>query len=140
MSRYLIILCSILLLMISCKKDQKDDLEGKWQLREKICADGMSYQVDTVWYNFQNTLFAYQIYDPTYEKYDGYRRCHGIKQWMDDRQSLLKIRLVSDQQSVEDFLPYTDWWSEEQFFSVEKVNSKELILIRETTKYIFRKF
>jgi hypothetical protein len=123
--------------MLSCKKDRKDDLEGKWQLREMVDNNGISHSVDTVWYNFQNTLFSYQIYHPAH---NSYRQCYGIKSWEDDGQTLLKIRLLSDVQLVNDFLPYTDWPSGEQFFYVEKVSSKELILIREETKYFLRKF
>ena len=137
MKKYWIICVSFLLLTVSCEKDDKDDLEGKWQLREVIDAEGVVQKVDTVWYNFQNTLFMYQLYDAT-EETPVYRQCYGFKTKKDENKVLLE--LTSYTVTVDEFLPYTDWSTGSRTFTIEKVSGKQLILSSEGKQYKFHSF
>ena len=137
MKKYWIIGLSFLLLTISCKKDDKDDLEGKWLLKEVIDADGIVHKVDTVWYNFQNTLFMYQLYDAT-EESPKYKHCYGFKTRESEERILLE--LTSYGTTVDDFLPYTDWSTGSRTFTVERVSGNQLILSSEEKQYKFHSF
>lgn len=56
--------CLLLLTVVSCSKDEETELDGKWQLQE-IEQNGEVQYTDTVFYNFQNSLFMYQTYSPS---------------------------------------------------------------------------
>lgn len=120
----------------SCKRDKKDDLEGKWQLKEVVdLSSGTTNTVDTVWYNIQNTVFMYQLYDES----NGtglYRQCHGFKTW-EDKQTVL-FELADPDPEV--FITYTDWVSTSRSFVVEKASGSQLILSSEGKRYLFKKF
>lgn len=124
----------ISLLWISCDRDPsyKDKFDGKWQLLEVVDANGISEKVDTVWYNFQNTLFMYQfcrVYPDSivYEHSYGYKFMEG--------NNVLLLELTN-----EDFLPFTDWTEQQRYFVVEKYSRSNLILTSEEKRYHFRKF
>lgn len=124
------------LVLFSCEKDQKDDLEGKWQLKEVVdLSSGITNTVDTVWYNIENTLFMYQLYNSST---DSYSFSHGLKTW-EDKQTVL-FELVSDPQPVTDFLPLTDWVTAKRAFQVEKVSGSKMVLSSEGKRYLFKKF
>lgn len=63
----LIFVCLCSLFLGSCDKMFVDvsgfdaKLQGKWQL-QSIKDDVTIYDVDTIYYNFQNNLFQYQVY------------------------------------------------------------------------------
>lgn len=133
---FIVALCMVLL-TISCSKDTDDKLEGKWQLKEVILENGQVQPVDTVWYNFMNSLFMYQLYDTARVGDNKYRHSYGFKTWDGDS---LMLELTSDPQLVKDFLPYTDWDEQRRMFLIEEVNGKELILTSEGSQYNFRKF
>lgn len=119
-----------LLILASCSKDDDDKLEGKWQLRQ-VEVNGQTTPVDTVFYNFQNALFQYQVYSPATE---GMRHCYGYKTVGKDRELLLEL-----QDGVK-FLPLTDWNDVKEIFTIERLKGKELILERNEKRYIFRRF
>lgn len=114
-------------LLASCDS-YTTDMEGKWQLERIESESGIS-QVDTVWYNFQTSLFQYQIYDQSTRSY---RTSDGFNTYEKDK---LVLRLFS-----ENILPYTDWNTSVRDFIVEKKNRNALILSSEGKKYYFRRF
>lgn len=119
--------------MISCDKVEHK-LEGKWQLKS-VEENGATHSVDTVWYNFQTSLFQYQLYDAAT---GGYRGNYGYKTLKDD--NTLELELITYGTPVEKFLPYTDWSSAKRLFNIEKSSTTQLILSSEGKRYIFKKF
>lgn len=109
------------------------EIEGKWQL-SKMESDGIVTKVDTVWYNFQTTLFKYQIYD---KKSDTYSSCNGLCILENEKLSLV---LVSDPVPAEQFIISTDWSSPSREFFIEKKKHNDLVLSSEGKTYYFRKF
>ena len=97
-------------------------------------ANGEVIQADTVFYNFQNILFMYQIYQPDSNsvlyRY-GYNTVNENK---------LTLELEHNPNTLDKFLPYTDWSSKTRVFTIEKLSGKQLILDSEGKRYIFRKF
>lgn len=124
-----------ILILTSCEPDRGDKLDGKWLLKKTVQADGTVHAVDTVWYNFQNTLFMYQLYEPATDKY---RYIYGFKTW--ESKDRISLQLNPDPVSVESFLPYTDWDSKTRSFTIEKQSGGELVLRSEDQIYHFRKF
>ena len=53
-------IAAVTILMAACSNDTEHKLEGKWQLQQ-VEANGDVIQADTVFYNFQNILFMYQL-------------------------------------------------------------------------------
>ena len=119
--------------LVACDKVEHT-LDGKWQL-ETVEADGEIQVVDTVWYNFQTSLFQYQIYD---RASDTYQVCYGYKV-MNDEHSL-DLELTFDYEGVRDFLPLTDWDSAKRHFEIESLTGKELRLSGDGKRYHFSKF
>lgn len=119
-----------LLILASCSKDDDDKLEGKWQLRQ-VEEKGKITPVDTVFYNFQNTLFMYQIYIPATDEIS---HCYGYKTLEADRKLLLEL------EDGEKILPETDWDNVKEYFKIEQLSGSKLILSRADKRYIFRKF
>lgn len=132
MVRVMVLLVS-LFLMASCDKPERQ-LEGKWLLKE-VEENGVVTPVDTVWYNFQTSLFQYQIYD---RASDTYQVCYGYKV-MNDEHSL-DLELTFDYEGVRDFLPLTDWDSAKRHFEIESLTGKELRLSGDGKRYHFSKF
>lgn len=126
-----------ILFFISCEKDQKDDLEGKWQLKEVTYSDGTTQVVDTVWYNFMNTLFMIQLYVPSSDGNGVYPYRHGLRNWVDSQTLFIEL---TDPEPVEDFLPLTDWTKRTRTFTVEKITGSKLLLSSEGKTYLFRKY
>lgn len=126
-----LILC---LLAAACSEDTEDKLNGKWQLQE-VSQDGVSAKVDTIFYNFQDDLFQYQIYSPSG---DSYRSLYGYRALNSD--NVLALELAYPPASVSAFLPYTDWTSAQQSFTLEKVSGSRLVLSASGKTYTFRKF
>lgn len=122
-----------LFLLASCDKPERQ-LEGKWLLKE-VEENGVVTPVDTVWYNFQTSLFQYQIYD---RASDTYQVCYGYKV-MNDEHSL-DLELTFDYEGVRDFLPLTDWDSAKRYFEIESLTGKELRLSGDGKRYLFSKF
>lgn len=131
----LTIISVIAVMMMGCEPDRGDKLDGKWLLKEVVHTDGTVNAVDTVWYNFQNTLFMYQLYET---ENNSYRHIYALKTWEDDDHILLELQ--SDPVSVESFLPYTDWESDTRTFKVEDCSRSRLELSSEGKKYRFHKF
>lgn len=127
------IIAAVAILMAACNNDTEHKLEGKWQLQQ-VEANGDVIQADTVFYNFQNILFMYQIYQPDSNsvlyRY-GYNTVNENK---------LTLELEHNPNTLDKFLPYTDWNSKTRVFTIEKLSGKQLILDSEGKRYIFRKF
>lgn len=121
--------------LVACQKDTEEKVHGKWLLEKTVSPDGEVTPVDTVWYNFQTTLFMYQIYEPAR---GGYRNSYGLATFEgDDR---ITIELQNNPQMVEDFLPLTDWTSGRRTFTVVRLKGNDLTLEGDGKEYIFRKF
>lgn len=120
--------------LVSCNKVEHK-LEGKWQLKT-VEANGTVQTVDTVWYNFQTSLFEYQLYDPAQ---DVYRTNFGYKTLEEDTR--LELELVNyGSTPVERFLHYTDWTSAKRTFTIERSSVNNLVLSSEGKTYTFKKF
>ena len=79
MMKNLIAITCFVVALVSCNKVEHK-LEGKWQLKT-VEANGVVQTVDTVWYNFQTSLFEYQLYDPAKDVYRtnfGYKTLEGV--------------------------------------------------------------
>lgn len=137
MKKWIVAVC-FLIGGLACSKDTPDKLYGKWQLREVMEAGGTSHPVDTVWYNFQTSLFMYQFATVS-DTSIVYRQAYGFNTLEGEKDLLLEL-VDSYPIPVTDFLPYTDWTSARRSFTIEKVDGKELILSSEDRRYIFRKF
>lgn len=109
------------------------EFEGKWQLAEIEYAGNVT-PVDTVWYNFQTSLFQYQIYDRTT---DQYLAVHGYHTY---ENGILSLDLFQSTEDERNFLERTDWDSAQRSFSVEEICREKLILSDDGKRYIFRKF
>lgn len=129
------LLLFLLSCFFSCQKDTEEKVYGKWLLEKIVRTDGQVEPVDTVWYNFQTTLFLYQIYEPSR---GGYRNSYGLATFeSDDR---ITLELQNDPGMVADFLPYTDWTSGIRTFTVVRLKGKDLTLESDGKQYIFRKY
>lgn len=109
--------------------DTDGKLAGKWQLRS-VESDLVSIPVDTVYYNFQNALFMYQVRLP-----DGQMPLsYGYKTVVGDDELLLELL---DKSFVD---TYTNWGDTAKVFTIKKLDSKQLVLESEKIIYNFRKF
>ena len=129
-----LVFCLIGWLLVSCNKSTEDRLWGKWQLREMVSPTGVE-QVDTVWYNFQNSLFLFQVYRP---QSDSMQYCYGYNTVTNETE--IQLDLISNPKPVAQFLPYTDWEDRQRTFRIDKLTGSELILSDEEQTYRFRKF
>lgn len=109
------------------------EFEGKWQLAEIEYAGNVT-PVDTVWYNFQTSLFQYQIYDRTTDQYLAVHGYHAYEN------GILSLDLFQSTEDERNFLERTDWDSAQRSFSVEEISREKLILSDDGKRYIFRKF
>ena len=116
-----ILIAFCVILFVSCSKDTESKLFGKWQL-QKVEASGNVQNVDTV-YVTEIDSFRHQY---------GYNTLEGEK--------TLLLELENDPRPISKFLPYTDWDSSKQTYTIDKLESKQLILSREGKTYTFRKF
>ena len=114
MMKNLIAITCFVVALVSCNKVEHK-LEGKWQLKT-VEANGVVQTVDTVWYNFQTSLFEYQLYDPAK---DVYRTNFGYKTLEGDTR--LDLELVNyGGTPLEQFMRYTDWTSPKQPISKDR--------------------
>ncbi|MDR1980978.1 MAG: lipocalin-like domain-containing protein [Tannerellaceae bacterium] len=121
-------LAVILCILAACGNDIEDHLEGKWQLQQ-VETDGIVQNVDTIFYNFQTSLFMYQVYIPSLELF---YYSYGFKDIDDTRLSL---------EILDQFLlPYTDWESTKRTFMIEQSSQSRLVLSSGSKRYTFRKF
>ena len=130
----MIALCGGLLSLIACGDSLERQLEGKWQLKT-VEQNGQIETVDTVWYNFQNSLFEYHVYVPAI---DSVRNMYGYKTLVDDQH--LELELVSYFITIKDFLPITDWSAPKRTFQIEESTGSRLTLSSEGKTYIFKKY
>lgn len=133
MIRNLVILACVFM-FASCSNDLETKLDGKWQIQE-VEANGVVQQVDTIYFNFQHSLFMFQISNPvTHVQHTSY----GFNTIEGDNQ--LFLELTDNPGPVSNFLPYTDWTSGQRMYTIEKSTKKDLILFSEGKRYTFRKF
>jgi len=126
-----------MLFLVSCDKlfvsisGKEADLQGKWQMDN----------ADTVYYNFQNSLFLYQIYlqKDDISAVQGYYTLYG--------DTALDLRLLREYSSIS--LNYLGWDTLRSVagqdtifkrFTIEKFTSKQLILSSNDGKLSFHKF
>ena len=127
-------IAAVVIILAACSNDTEHKLEGKWQLQQ-VEANGEVIQADTVFYNFQNILFMYQVY---LADIDSFSNQHGYNTLKDE--TSLTLELANDPRPATSFLPRTDWSSKTREFTIEKLSGKQLILNSEGKRYIFRKF
>ena len=129
-----LILCGCLLHIVACGDSLERHLEGKWQLKT-VEQNGHIETVDTVWYNFQTSLFEYQVYVPAI---DSFRNMYGYKTIADEQH--LELELVSYFITIKDFLPLTDWSTPKRTFQIEESTGSRLTLSSEGKTYKFEKY
>ena len=129
-----ILIAFCVILFVSCSKDTESKLFGKWQL-QKVETSGDVQNVDTVYFNFEHSLFMYQVY---VAKTNSFRHQYGYNALEGEKTLLLELE--NDPGPVSKFLPYTDWNSAKQTYTIDKLNTKQLILSCEGKTYTFRKF
>lgn len=129
-----ILMALAVFLLWACNNETEDKLFGKWQL-QKVETNGDMQQVDTVYFNFEHSLFMYQVYVP---QIDSFRHQYGYNTVEDEK--TLRLELENNPGPISKFLPYTDWSSAIQTYTIDKLGSKQLILSREGKTYTFRKF
>ena len=128
-----VVICSFLLIT-ACSKDTQSKLYGKWQLQE-VEVNGVVEKVDTVYFNFQQDLFMYQIYQPQTQTYS-YRYGYDIM----EGEHTVHLELINNPEPLSSFLPLTDWSSAKRTYTIDKVSNKQLIMYSEGKTYTFRKF
>ena len=130
---FLILIC--FLGLYACSDDVEDQMDGFWQLKT-IEKDGEISQVDTVFYGFQRkALFSYTITSPTDPNET--ILSYGYIQYPTENEILITM----DPRSVfYDFSTLTGWESTEEKFTIESVNSKNLILKNGNKTYFFKRF
>ncbi len=122
------------MICMACQDEISDRLKGKWQL-QSVEENGVTIEVDTVWYNFQSeSLFMYQIYRASSHDY---LHTYGYKTQPDEH--TLKLELINYVILVKDFLPHTDWKSGTRTFTINKIDSRRMILKGDDKIYTFRK-
>ena len=129
-----ILIAFCVILFVSCSKDTESKLFGKWQL-QKVEASGDVQNVDTVYFNFEHSLFMYQVY---VTEIDSFRHQYGYNTLEGEKTLLLELE--NNPGPISKFLPYTDWNSSKQTYTIDKLESKQLILSREGKTYTFRNF
>ncbi len=118
-------------LFAACSNNLERKIEGKWQLKTVSEGDKVTV-VDTVYYNFQNTLFMYQIANGA----PGTNTSrYGYKTEQNDGKELLLE--LEDIKFVED---RTDWTELNTLFTVESVSNSKLTLKTNGKTYQFNKF
>ena len=121
----------LIALFTACSNDLDHKIEGKWQLREVI-QNGVTTPVDTVYYNFQNALFSYQIANGapgTSTQVYGYKT-----EQKEGTELLLELTDLNFVQKR------TDWEGLLNLFTVEEVTKTKLTLKSAGKTYQFKKF
>ena len=117
-----------------CDNSLEQTLEGKWQLKEVRRQEGLVERVDTVWYNFQTSLFEYQLYVPAL---DSMRNLYGFKTLLGA--DSLELELISYFNTTQDFLPLTDWSAPKRLFRIVEQRGDRLVLESDGKEYHFKK-
>ncbi|WP_106828292.1 lipocalin-like domain-containing protein [Parabacteroides pacaensis] len=118
-------------ILFACS-DEDSKLEGKWQMTQ-MEVNGSVMPIDTIYYNFQNSLFMYQIYNAVMGGYQAY----GYKKVEDKDKLVLEM---DSKTNLTEFYRRSDWTSNTRIFAIEKLSGSKLILQEGGKKYIFRKF
>ncbi len=134
------IIAFFLIIITSCdeifthSKGLQLEFDGKWQLQSMEFADGTTSEVDTIYYNFQNYLFRYQIYLKKDEIFwvDGHAQLIG--------DTSIVINLDGANYSKKFFLPHIGWKDSTRTYKIETIEKNRLILNYEHVKYNFHKF
>ncbi len=117
-----------------CDNSLEQKLEGKWQLKEVKQPEGLVERVDTVWYNFQTSLFEYQLYVPAL---DSMRNLYGYKTLLGA--DSLELELISYFNTTQNFLPLTDWSAPKRLFRIVEQRGNRLVLESDGKEYHFKK-
>jgi hypothetical protein len=130
------VICSIFL-FVSCDKIILDvegneaDLQGKWQMD----------RADTVYYNFQKSLFQYQIYQ------EKDKMSYALGYYILQGDTAINLKLLSGQSSLS--LKHLNWDTIydatgqaviSKAFKIEKLTNKKLVLSSTSEILSFHKF
>lgn len=132
MTKSILTIVSVLL-CFACSKDDQSKLSGKWQMQQ-IETKGSVESIDTIYFNFENSLFQYQLYSPSNNNYTAWV---GFNTISNGNQLLLEL---NDQKNITKFIHLTDWSEGKRMYTIEKLTGKRLILSSENKTYTFRKF
>ena len=137
MKKTVFFVISIILFMVSCDKlfvgvtGKEVDLQGKWQIDN----------ADSVYYNFQNSLFQYQIYT----KENNISDVYGYYTLYED--TAIELRLLREYSQISlDHLKWDTLYSATgqdticKIFNLDKFTKKELILSSDKGKISLHKF
>lgn len=117
--------------LVACSDDDSK-LEGKWQMQQ-MEVNGEVMPVDTIYYNFQNKLFMFQVANGVNDVY-----AYGYKTLEDDKKVVLEID--PEKNDVNAFLQKSGWETNPCIFSINKLSHSKLILQHNDKIYTFRKF
>lgn len=141
-----LIFCALSL--VSCddlftqSKGIQKDFDGKWQLKYMEDEDGNISKVDTVYYNFQNNLFDYQMYLTK----DSILGVFGHCVYSGDTEITITLDGYAYRMNYYkypagyDFLPVVGWNDTNRTYKIEQITGSELRLTYENIKYVFCKF
>ena len=137
MKKIIFFVISVLVLLTSCDKlfvyvsGREVDLQGKWKMEN----------VDTVFYNFQNNIFQYQIYvqKDVIKSVDGFYTLYG--------DTAIDLRLLQEYSPIH--LDFLGWDTLRSYiykdtifsrFTIEKLTKKQLVLHSNKGRESFYKF
>lgn len=123
------------LLCISCEDYIETGIEGQWQLRKVVDAEGVEHSVDTIFYAFKKDVFRYLslkpgVVDTTFTCFGNYK----------EEGDSLFISVVQSSFQPWDCLDCLDWSELNKHFFVKKHKGNSLELVSEGVQYIFRKY
>lgn len=122
------LICSI----VACSDDDSR-LEGKWQMKQ-IESDGKVMPVDTIYYNFQNNLFMYQIANGKSGNYTAY----GYKTL--ESEDKLVLEIDEDKTNMATFRDKSGWTENPRIYGILKLSGSQLVLQYDGKTYTFKKF
>ncbi len=130
-----LLIALILIFFISCQKEYDLDLRGKWQVKYEN-RSGITYAVDTIFYNFDNNVLAIQAIVETSK----IKVVYGTFTQMGDsiRLEFLDPDLISYLQTN----PCFGWTQNDvsRTFKIEKLNSTTLHIRDSRRELILEKF
>lgn len=136
------ILAGLVFICLAAACSDETKLEGKWQM-QWVETDGVRTPVDSIYYNFQNNLFMFQLrqHDNSVFLVYGYKELKNEDQTLvievDERQG---EHTPNSQNALKKFYEISGWTNATHTFTVDKLTRSRLILSDERASYIFRKF
>ncbi|MCD7932592.1 MAG: lipocalin-like domain-containing protein [Tannerellaceae bacterium] len=137
MNKIWLLLPLLLVGTMACDKTQYK-LEGKWQIEQIEHTDDRIEKLDTIYFNFMNTLFSYQVYRPATDSYAQYP---GFRHMPED--DVMEIEFAESSEfgtTPEKSAAAVGWSDYKRRFRIEKLGRKQLILSSEGEVYTFHNF